>query len=53
VLKKLLPCLQRQALMRCRITQGSYAAMRQRHQDRFLRDEGVVMVATIAFGMGI
>ena len=26
---------------------------RQRHQDRFLRDEGVVMVATIAFGMGI
>ncbi|MBC5763852.1 DNA helicase RecQ [Ramlibacter albus] len=27
--------------------------VRQRHQDRFLRDEGVVMVATIAFGMGI
>jgi ATP-dependent DNA helicase RecQ len=27
--------------------------MRQRHQDRFLRDDGVVMVATIAFGMGI
>jgi ATP-dependent DNA helicase RecQ len=27
--------------------------IRQRHQDRFLRDEGVVMVATIAFGMGI
>ena len=27
--------------------------MRRRHQDRFLRDEGVVMVATIAFGMGI
>ncbi|MEJ7931497.1 DNA helicase RecQ [Ramlibacter sp. AN1015] len=32
---------------------GLDAAMRQRHQDRFLRDEGVVMVATIAFGMGI
>ena len=27
--------------------------MRRRHQDRFLREEGVVMVATIAFGMGI
>ena len=27
--------------------------MRQRNQDRFLRDDGVVMVATIAFGMGI
>ncbi|MGE4240166.1 DNA helicase RecQ [Ramlibacter sp.] len=32
---------------------GLDAGMRQRHQDRFLRDEGVVMVATIAFGMGI
>ncbi len=27
--------------------------VRQDHQNRFLRDEGVVMVATIAFGMGI
>ena len=26
---------------------------RRNHQDRFLRDEGIVMVATIAFGMGI
>ena len=26
---------------------------RQRHQDRFLREDAVVMVATIAFGMGI
>ncbi len=32
---------------------GLDAAVRQDHQDRFLRDEGVVMVATIAFGMGI
>ncbi|HZY17366.1 MAG TPA: DNA helicase RecQ [Ramlibacter sp.] len=32
---------------------GLDAEVRQRHQDRFLRDEGVVMVATIAFGMGI
>ncbi len=32
---------------------GLDAAVRQRHQDRFLREEGLVMVATIAFGMGI
>ncbi|MDR6534378.1 DNA helicase RecQ [Variovorax soli] len=32
---------------------GLDAAVRQQHQDRFLRDEGIVMVATIAFGMGI
>ena len=32
---------------------GLDAEVRRRHQDKFLRDEGVVMVATIAFGMGI
>jgi ATP-dependent DNA helicase RecQ len=32
---------------------GLDAGLRQRHQDRFLREDGVVMVATIAFGMGI
>ncbi len=32
---------------------GMDANQRQRHQDRFLREEGLVMVATIAFGMGI
>jgi ATP-dependent DNA helicase RecQ len=32
---------------------GLDAALRQRHQDRFLREDSVVMVATIAFGMGI
>ncbi|AUG30880.1 MULTISPECIES: DNA helicase RecQ [Microbacterium] len=32
---------------------GLDAAIRARHQQRFLRDDGVVMVATIAFGMGI
>ncbi|MGS5089892.1 DNA helicase RecQ [Hydrogenophaga sp. A37] len=32
---------------------GLDAALRQKHQDRFLREEGVIMVATIAFGMGI
>ncbi len=28
-------------------------ALRATHQDRFLRDDGVVIVATVAFGMGI
>jgi ATP-dependent DNA helicase RecQ len=32
---------------------GLTQELRQRHQDRFLREEGLVMVATIAFGMGI
>ncbi len=32
---------------------GLDAAVRQRNQDRFLREEGLVMSATIAFGMGI
>ncbi|MDZ4103956.1 MAG: DNA helicase RecQ [Hydrogenophaga sp.] len=32
---------------------GLDAAVRQKHQDRFLREEGLIMVATIAFGMGI
>ncbi len=32
---------------------GLGKAARQRHQDRFLREDGLVMVATIAFGMGI
>ena len=32
---------------------GLPAEMRARHQDRFLKDDGIIMVATIAFGMGI
>ena len=32
---------------------GLDADVRQRHQDRFLREDGIVMAATIAFGMGI
>jgi ATP-dependent DNA helicase RecQ len=32
---------------------GLDAPVRREHQDRFLRDDGVVIVATIAFGMGI
>jgi ATP-dependent DNA helicase RecQ len=32
---------------------GLDAETRRKHQDRFIREEGLVMVATIAFGMGI
>lgn len=32
---------------------GLDVAVRQSNQDRFLREDGLVMVATIAFGMGI
>jgi ATP-dependent DNA helicase RecQ len=32
---------------------GLDAAVRARNQSRFLREDGIVMVATIAFGMGI
>lgn len=32
---------------------GLDAAVRAHHQGRFLREDGVVMVATVAFGMGI
>ena len=32
---------------------GLNAAIRSKNQTRFLREEGVIMVATIAFGMGI
>ncbi|HEY7885382.1 MAG TPA: DNA helicase RecQ, partial [Cellvibrionaceae bacterium] len=32
---------------------GLSAQIRQQHQHRFLREDGVIVVATIAFGMGI
>ncbi|ARN18682.1 DNA helicase RecQ [Piscinibacter gummiphilus] len=32
---------------------GLDASVRKRNQDRFLREDGIVMVATVAFGMGI
>jgi ATP-dependent DNA helicase RecQ len=32
---------------------GLDPALRSRHQDVFLREDGVIMVATVAFGMGI
>jgi ATP-dependent DNA helicase RecQ len=46
------------ALRRAGITALPYhagldATMRARHQDRFINEDGVVIVATIAFGMGI
>ena len=38
---------------RCRTTPGSTRGTRAANQARFLREDGLVMVATIAFGMGI
>jgi ATP-dependent DNA helicase RecQ len=32
---------------------GMETAIRSQHQSRFLREDGIIMVATIAFGMGI
>jgi len=32
---------------------GLASDLRHRHQERFLREEGIIIVATIAFGMGI
>ena len=32
---------------------GLDSGVREKHQNRFLREDGIVMVATIAFGMGI
>ena len=43
----------RAASRRCRTTRDSTPQVRRRTQARFLREEGVVVVATIAFGMGI
>ncbi|MBA3773021.1 MAG: RecQ family ATP-dependent DNA helicase [Ramlibacter sp.] len=45
--------LSRQGIKALPYHAGLDADVRQANQDRFLRDEGVVMVATIAFGMGI
>jgi ATP-dependent DNA helicase RecQ len=32
---------------------GMDAGARHRNQDRFMREEGIIMVATVAFGMGV
>ena len=45
--------LQREGVAALPYHAGLDTHTRQKHQDRFLRDEGLVMVATIAFGMGI
>ena len=45
--------LDRQGISALPYHAGLAAEVRRRHQDRFLGDEGLVMVATIAFGMGI
>ena len=45
--------LQRQGLAAVPYHAGLDAATRRTHQQRFLREEGLVVVATIAFGMGI
>ena len=38
---------------RCRTTQGSTTASGSRNQDRFINEDADVVVATVAFGMGI
>ncbi len=45
--------LQQQGFTALAYHAGLPAEMRAEHQSRFLREEGVVIVATIAFGMGI
>ncbi|BBI64478.1 hypothetical protein HSBAA_57840 [Vreelandella sulfidaeris] len=45
--------LERQGLTALPYHAGLPPEQRQQHQTRFLREDGVVIVATIAFGMGI
>ena len=45
--------LQREGLQALPYHAGLPAETRRTHQDRFLREEQIIMVATIAFGMGI
>ena len=46
-------CWSARASRRCLITRGCQPRDRARHQERFLREDNIIMVATIAFGMGI
>jgi ATP-dependent DNA helicase RecQ len=45
--------LQAQGIRALAYHAGMPAEQRQTHQERFLREDGIVMCATIAFGMGI
>jgi len=45
--------LQAEGLQALAYHAGLEAGVRQQRQDRFLREDGLIMVATIAFGMGI
>ncbi|HTJ97171.1 MAG TPA: DNA helicase RecQ [Rhodocyclaceae bacterium] len=45
--------LSEQGLLALPYHAGLDSRLRQKSQDRFLREEGIIMVATIAFGMGI
>ena len=45
--------LQRQGRIALPYHAGLSAEIRQEHQRRFLREDGIIIVATIAFGMGI
>ncbi len=47
------PGSRRAGAWRCPYHAGLDSAVRERNQERFLREEGVIVVATIAFGMGI
>ena len=51
--EELAQTLSRQGISALPYHAGLDADMRRDHQNRFLRDDGLVMVATIAFGMGI
>lgn len=45
--------LEGEGIPACPYHAGMNRVTRERHQERFTREEGVVVVATIAFGMGI
>ncbi len=45
--------LERQGLTALPYHAGLDSSVRAKHQSRFLKEDGVIMVATIAFGMGI
>lgn len=45
--------LQEQGIRALPYHAGLDSGLRSRHQQKFLRDDGLVMVATVAFGMGI